>query len=70
MTHAAMSRQARARAGISDRLVRFSIGLEHEEDLARDIFGALGKVSSAGENLSLVIPESTKCLSGTHGRCG
>jgi len=41
MTHAAMSPQARARAGISDRLVRFSIGLEHEDDLMRDIFRAL-----------------------------
>ncbi len=41
MTHAAMTPEARAEAGISDRLVRFSIGLEHEEDLVRDIFAAL-----------------------------
>ena len=41
MTHAAMPREARAEAGISDRLVRFSIGLEHEEDLSKDLFSAL-----------------------------
>lgn len=41
MTHAAMGPQARAAAGISDRLVRFSTGLEHSADLIRDIFTAL-----------------------------
>ncbi len=41
MTHAAMTPEARATAGISNRLVRFSIGLEHGEDLARDVLGAL-----------------------------
>ncbi len=41
MTHAAMTPEARETAGISDRLVRFSIGLEHSEDLVRDVFAAL-----------------------------
>jgi cystathionine gamma-synthase len=41
MTHAAMTPEARATAGISDRLVRFSIGLEHGVDLIRDILDAL-----------------------------
>ena len=49
MTHAAMTPEARAKAGISDRLVRFSIGLEHEDDLLADIFGALERASTAGE---------------------
>ncbi len=44
MTHASMTPQARAAAGISDRLVRFSIGLEHQGDLIRDLFGALDAV--------------------------
>ena len=44
MTHAAMTAEARAAAGISDRLVRFSIGLEHPSDLIRDIFGALDRL--------------------------
>jgi len=41
MTHASMPAEARAAAGISDSLVRFSIGLEHERDLAADLAGAL-----------------------------
>jgi cystathionine gamma-synthase len=44
MTHASMTPAARAAAGISDRLVRFSIGLEHPEDLIRDLFAALDSV--------------------------
>lgn len=45
MTHAAMPAEARAAAGISDRLVRFSVGLEHEDDLLRDLSGALDAAS-------------------------
>lgn len=37
MTHAAMPAEARQTAGIGDRLVRFSIGLEGSDDLWRDI---------------------------------
>ncbi len=48
MTHAAMTPEARAIAGISDRLVRFSIGLEHTEDLVRDILTALERAAAAG----------------------
>lgn len=46
MTHAAMTPEARRLAGISDRLVRFSIGLEHPQDLIRDIFAALDSVAA------------------------
>ncbi len=45
MTHASMTLEARAIAGISERLVRFSIGLEYGEDLARDLFQALDHAS-------------------------
>ncbi|MGF1545664.1 MAG: cystathionine gamma-synthase [Parvularculaceae bacterium] len=48
MTHAAMPPEARAKAGISDRLVRFSIGLEHADDLAADLLGALEAVARPG----------------------
>jgi cystathionine gamma-synthase len=48
MTHAAMTPEARRLAGISDRLVRFSIGLEHPQDLIRDIFTALDAVRAPG----------------------
>lgn len=42
MTHASMSKKARETAGISERLVRFSIGLEHVDDLIDDLLAALG----------------------------
>jgi cystathionine gamma-synthase len=41
MTHASMSREARATAGISDALFRLSVGLEHIEDLVSDLETAL-----------------------------
>jgi cystathionine gamma-synthase len=43
MTHAAMSPEARATAGISDSLFRLSIGLEHADDLLADLKGALAR---------------------------
>ncbi len=46
MTHASMTPEARRLAGISDRLVRFSVGLEHPQDLIRDIFTALDCVAA------------------------
>ena len=41
MTHAAMSPEARAHAGIGDGLLRLSVGIEHEDDLVVDITAAL-----------------------------
>jgi cystathionine gamma-synthase len=41
MTHASMAVEARRTAGISDTLLRLSIGLEHEEDLLADLERAL-----------------------------
>ena len=41
MTHASMDEAARARAGISDALLRLSVGIEDEDDLVEDILGAL-----------------------------
>ncbi len=41
MTHAPVSEEAQAQAGISQNLVRLSIGLESAEDLVADILGAL-----------------------------
>lgn len=37
MTHAAMSAEARARAGIGDALIRLSVGIEGTDDLVQDI---------------------------------
>jgi cystathionine gamma-synthase len=41
MTHAAMAADARARAGISDTLIRLSVGIEDAKDLTRDLAQAL-----------------------------
>lgn len=48
MTHAAMDAGARARAGITDQLVRLSIGLEHPDDLIADIRQALSAAVRGG----------------------
>ena len=45
MTHAAMSPEARAIAGIGDGLLRLSVGLESEADLLADLDQALGTLS-------------------------
>jgi cystathionine gamma-synthase len=46
MTHAAMDAEARARAGISDALLRLSIGIEAKEDLIADVRRALDRAAS------------------------
>ncbi|HTL14633.1 MAG TPA: cystathionine gamma-synthase, partial [Thermomonas sp.] len=47
MTHAAMSAEARAQAGISDGLLRLSVGIEHADDLAADLADALARAQAA-----------------------
>jgi cystathionine gamma-synthase len=46
MTHAAMSVDARAAAGIGDGLLRLSVGIEHADDLVADIAAALQRVQA------------------------
>lgn len=41
MSHAAMEPEERAKRGITDGLLRFSVGLEHEDDLIEDFTQAL-----------------------------
>jgi cystathionine gamma-synthase len=48
MTHAAMDADARARAGISETLVRLSVGIEDPTDLTRDLAQALDAAHSGG----------------------
>lgn len=43
MTHAAMTAEARAAAGIGDGLLRLSVGIEHADDLVADIASALDR---------------------------
>ncbi len=47
MTHAAMSAEARAAAGIGDGLLRLSVGIEHADDLVADIEAALERAAQA-----------------------
>ena len=47
MTHAAMTAEARRRAGISDGLLRISVGIEDVGDLLADIEAALDRVLAA-----------------------
>lgn len=44
MTHAAVAREEREKAGISDELVRLSVGCEEFSDLRDDLDQALGKI--------------------------
>lgn len=46
MTHASMTPDARANAGISESLVRLSVGIESPDDLVRDLTRALDAVAA------------------------
>jgi cystathionine gamma-synthase len=46
MTHAAMSPEARAAAGIGDGLLRLSVGIEHVDDLLADVRDALRRAQA------------------------
>ena len=45
MTHASISQEARNDAGISDELVRFSVGIEDVEDIIADLDQGLEKIN-------------------------
>jgi cystathionine gamma-synthase len=49
MTHAAMTAEARAAAGIGDGLLRLSVGIEHADDLCSDIAAALERAQLVAE---------------------
>ena len=44
MTHASMSAEDRAAAGITDGLVRIAVGIEHADEIIEDLEQGLGKV--------------------------
>lgn len=44
MTHVSMGAEARAKAGVTDALLRLSIGIEHVDDLIEDLQSALNKI--------------------------
>ena len=49
MTHAAMSEEARSRAGIGPGLLRLSVGIEGLDDLAADIRAGLVRAARVKE---------------------
>ena len=49
MTHVAMTAEARAAAGISDGLVRLSVGIEHADDLVADLAAALDRAAAVAD---------------------
>jgi cystathionine gamma-synthase len=51
MTHASMEASARAQAGISDTLLRLSVGIEHVDDLIFDINRALESAGAVSRPL-------------------
>jgi cystathionine beta-lyase/cystathionine gamma-synthase len=44
MTHASVSREHRLQAGLTDGLVRYSVGIEDADDLIADLKQAMGKI--------------------------
>ena len=44
MTHSKMPKDSREKAGITDGLVRYSVGIEDAEDLINDLDQALEKI--------------------------
>ncbi|MDR3671078.1 MAG: PLP-dependent aspartate aminotransferase family protein [Holophaga sp.] len=63
MTHASMTPEARLRAGISDGLIRLSVGIEDPADLIEDLNQALatlhpnGRHQPAAGGISVALPE-------------
>jgi cystathionine gamma-synthase len=47
MSHASMAPELRERAGITDDLIRISVGIEHVDDLIADLTNALSTVSKS-----------------------
>lgn len=52
MTHAAMSPEARATAGIADTLLRLSVGIEEAEDLVDDLRAGLDRALAGQGNVT------------------
>lgn len=47
MSHAVLTEEQRAQAGIGENMLRLSIGLEHQDDLVADLEGALAAAGKA-----------------------
>ena len=47
MTHVSMGAEARAAAGVTDQLLRFSVGIEHIDDILADLEQGFAKIKSS-----------------------
>ncbi|HEX7323940.1 MAG TPA: cystathionine gamma-synthase [Rhodanobacteraceae bacterium] len=56
MTHAAMAPEARRAAGISDTLLRLSVGIEDLADLTRDVQAALARAAATTAPKRIAVP--------------
>jgi cystathionine gamma-lyase len=65
MTHASVPADIRAKLGISDSLVRLSIGIEAIEDILADLDQALGKAAAATAALKSAANGPASAGSGT-----
>jgi cystathionine gamma-synthase len=61
MTHAAMDPEARRRAGISDSLLRLSVGIEAARDLVADLNAGLERASVAAERAGASLTVKAAC---------
>ena len=61
MTHAAMEPEARHIAGISDSLLRLSVGIEGVEDLVSDLATGLDRARVAGERSRITVAGGIGC---------
>jgi cystathionine beta-lyase len=46
MTHASIPKEIREQVGITDTLIRLSVGIEHVDDLIADLTLAIGKAKA------------------------
>jgi cystathionine gamma-synthase len=61
MTHAAMDPQARARAGISDAMLRLSVGIEGAVDLVADLKAGLERAAAVSSREGVDLTIRTAC---------
>ena len=55
MTHASVSKETKLKIGITDSLIRFSVGCENIEDLSADLNQAFGTISGLKEIYLLIL---------------
>lgn len=60
MTHVSVPPEERAKIGITDNLIRLSVGIEDKEDLINDLEQALNKAVVIEEKVEFKHPVSEK----------